>query len=296
SASNILRARDTGPFGFLLTPCDERELKVAIEMAVFRHQMEMEREALIHQLQTALAQVKALSGLLPICAECKKVRDDGGYWSQVEAYIEQRTEARFPTGPPDPNLRRCSWRCQDLDRAVLRPISGTAMNFPDGSLPRPRLQTHLRAHSRRVARRAFQPYAQARFGARVVIKSGLRTVLRHHQIDSSVSVVVAERRPALFSVNLDPGLLPRYRTQSPRPVPQQQQATARIQPRNLRLRGKKILAEENALVTVAIKIRNVDTERRGELRLGRQRHRVEMVAAIQKQHRSQSSHPQLMSL
>ena len=37
-------------------------------------------------------------------------------------------------------------------------------------------------------------------------------ILRHHQIDSSVSVVVAERRPALFSVNLDPGLLPRYRT------------------------------------------------------------------------------------
>src|SRR5207247_7693547 len=77
---------------------DERELKVAIEMAVFRHQMEMEREALIHQLQTALAQVKALSGLLPICAECKKVRDDGGYWSQVEAYIEQRTEARYSHG------------------------------------------------------------------------------------------------------------------------------------------------------------------------------------------------------
>ena len=72
--------------------------KVAIEMAVFRHQMEMEREALIHQLQTALAQVKALSGLLPICAQCKKVRDDGGYWSQVEAYIEQRTEARFSHG------------------------------------------------------------------------------------------------------------------------------------------------------------------------------------------------------
>jgi len=96
--TTIFRVRDTGPFGFILTPCDERELKVAIEMAVFRHRMETEREALIHQLQTALAQVKALSGLLPICAECKKVRDDGGYWSQVEAYIEERTEARFSHG------------------------------------------------------------------------------------------------------------------------------------------------------------------------------------------------------
>ena len=98
SDTTIFRARDTGPFGFILTPCDERELKVAIEMAVFRHRMELEREELIHQLQDALAQVKALSGLLPICAECKKVRDDGGYWRQVEAYIEERTEARFSHG------------------------------------------------------------------------------------------------------------------------------------------------------------------------------------------------------
>ena len=58
----------------------------------------MEREELINQLQDALAQVKALSGLLPICAQCKMVRDDGGYWSKVEAYIERRTDARFSHG------------------------------------------------------------------------------------------------------------------------------------------------------------------------------------------------------
>ena len=98
SDATISRARETGPFGFLLTPFDQGELKVAIEIAVYRHRMEMEREQLIHQLQDALAQVKALSGLLPICAQCKKVRDDGGYWSQVESYIEQRTDARFSHG------------------------------------------------------------------------------------------------------------------------------------------------------------------------------------------------------
>jgi len=98
SDTTIFRARETGPFGFLLAPFDEGELKVAIEMAVYRHGMEMEREKLINQLQDALAQVKALSGLLPICAQCKMVRDDGGYWSRVEAYIEQRTEARFSHG------------------------------------------------------------------------------------------------------------------------------------------------------------------------------------------------------
>ena len=96
--TTICRARDTGPFGFIQAPFDEGELKVAIEIAVYRHRMEMEREGLIHQLQDALAQVKVLSGLLPICAQCKMVRDDGGYWSKVEAYIEQRTEARFSHG------------------------------------------------------------------------------------------------------------------------------------------------------------------------------------------------------
>ena len=94
----VYLSANTGPFGFILAPFDERELKVAIEIAVYRHRMEMEREELIHQLQAALAQVKALSGLLPICAQCKMVRDDGGYWSKVEAYIEQRTEARFSHG------------------------------------------------------------------------------------------------------------------------------------------------------------------------------------------------------
>jgi hypothetical protein len=46
----------------------------------------------------ALANVKVLSGLLPICAGCKKVRDDGGYWSQIERYISERSEAQFSHG------------------------------------------------------------------------------------------------------------------------------------------------------------------------------------------------------
>lgn len=61
-------------------------------------QAAMERERLITQLQRALAEVKNLSGLLPICANCKKVRDDQGYWTQVEAYITQRTDVSFSHG------------------------------------------------------------------------------------------------------------------------------------------------------------------------------------------------------
>ena len=47
------------------------------------------------ELSTALADVKTLSGLIPICANCKRIRDDRGYWNQVEAYLEQNSEARF---------------------------------------------------------------------------------------------------------------------------------------------------------------------------------------------------------
>jgi len=58
----------------------------------------MERERLIHELQEALAKVKKLSGFLPICASCKKIRNDQGYWMQIEAYIRDHSEAEFSHG------------------------------------------------------------------------------------------------------------------------------------------------------------------------------------------------------
>lgn len=58
----------------------------------------IERERLVHQLQEALTQVKTLGGLLPICGACKRVRDDSGYWNQIETYISQHSEASFTHG------------------------------------------------------------------------------------------------------------------------------------------------------------------------------------------------------
>ncbi len=63
-----------------------------------RKQNEAERDKLILDLQEALASVKSLSGLLPICASCKKIRDDKGYWSQVESYVEKHSDATFTHG------------------------------------------------------------------------------------------------------------------------------------------------------------------------------------------------------
>ena len=63
-----------------------------------RKRLEEEREQLIKELQEALAKVKTLSGFLPICASCKKIRDDKGYWNQIETYIRDHSEAEFSHG------------------------------------------------------------------------------------------------------------------------------------------------------------------------------------------------------
>ena len=63
-----------------------------------RKQAEAERERLIGELQKTLAEVKTLGGRLPICSGCKKIRDDKGYWNQVEVYIQQHTDAKFSHG------------------------------------------------------------------------------------------------------------------------------------------------------------------------------------------------------
>ncbi|MDQ7783106.1 MAG: PAS domain-containing protein [Desulfomonilaceae bacterium] len=63
-----------------------------------RERAQQEKEKVIMELMKALAQVKKLSGLLPICASCKKIRDDKGYWRQIEAYIRDHSEAEFSHG------------------------------------------------------------------------------------------------------------------------------------------------------------------------------------------------------
>jgi DNA-binding response OmpR family regulator len=63
-----------------------------------RKRAEAEREQLIVELQAALANIKTLRGLLPICASCKQIRDDRGYWTEVEVYIRDHAEVEFSHG------------------------------------------------------------------------------------------------------------------------------------------------------------------------------------------------------
>lgn len=81
---------------------EERNLIKAVAerlgRVIERKQYEEERENLISELQHAMSEVKMLSGLLPICASCKKIRDDKGYWNQIESYIQDHSEAEFTHG------------------------------------------------------------------------------------------------------------------------------------------------------------------------------------------------------
>ena len=63
-----------------------------------REKAAADKERLIKELQEALDKVKLLSGFIPICASCKKIRDDKGYWQQVEEYIREHSEAEFSHG------------------------------------------------------------------------------------------------------------------------------------------------------------------------------------------------------
>ena len=86
-----LRALQTGAKDFVSKPFDLAEVLARV------HNM-LEVRLLYAELQKALEQVKLLSGLLPICMWCKKIRDDQGYWNAIEHYLGQHSEAEFSHG------------------------------------------------------------------------------------------------------------------------------------------------------------------------------------------------------
>lgn len=95
---DILRGFEVGAADYVTKPFREAEL-----LARVRTHLELKRRRdaelqLIRELREALDQVKVLSNLLPICSHCKKIRDDAGYWADVDTYFSRYAQARFSHG------------------------------------------------------------------------------------------------------------------------------------------------------------------------------------------------------
>ena len=86
---------DSGADGYIARPLSNRELLSRVDSMVRIWRAERERDQLIIELKKAISEIKQLSGFLPICSHCKKIRDDKGYWSQIESYIRDHSDAEF---------------------------------------------------------------------------------------------------------------------------------------------------------------------------------------------------------
>ncbi len=84
-----------GCVDYISKPYEEAEVLARVRTHVELVQIRKEQEQLIAELKETLAEVSSLRGLIPICANCKNIRDDKGYWMQVEQYISEHTEAEF---------------------------------------------------------------------------------------------------------------------------------------------------------------------------------------------------------
>jgi len=104
-AAVLLDSIEVGIDKYILKPVDVGVLFTALEQCTETIRLERkiqeqnrEKDELITRLQEALDNVRKLSGLLPICSSCKKIRDDKGYWNQIEQYISEHSEALFSHG------------------------------------------------------------------------------------------------------------------------------------------------------------------------------------------------------
>jgi CheY-like chemotaxis protein len=94
-SEDIRQGFQCGGVDYICKPFSQEEVCVRVRTHLHLRELIKEKEKLVNELQSALAKVKTLSGLLPICSSCKKIRDDTGYWNQIESYIRARSEAEF---------------------------------------------------------------------------------------------------------------------------------------------------------------------------------------------------------
>jgi phosphoserine phosphatase RsbU/P len=96
--ADMIAGLDAGANDYLSKPFDPGELCARIEVGRRMVIMQDVLASKIAELYQALEQIKTLRGILPICASCKNIRNDAGYWQQVEVYIREHSDAEFSHG------------------------------------------------------------------------------------------------------------------------------------------------------------------------------------------------------
>ena len=88
-------AKKAVPYAFLKKPIKLEDLKITLEIGLYKAKIEKQLKEKVIELQEALDNIKILKGLIPICSNCKSIRDDQGYWNNLESYIQNHSEALF---------------------------------------------------------------------------------------------------------------------------------------------------------------------------------------------------------
>lgn len=97
---------DSGADGYIARPVSSRELVSRVNSIVRLIRAEREVDSYILELEQAAKKIKVLSGIIPICMHCKEIRDDKGYWNQLEKYIAEHSDTQFSHGICDKCLEK----------------------------------------------------------------------------------------------------------------------------------------------------------------------------------------------
>lgn len=110
---NVVAGLDAGANDYLTKPFDRAELRARVRVGAQVLELQTNLAARVSELEDALAQVKQLQGLLPICSYCKKIRDEQNFWQRIDSYITDHADVQFSHGI-----------CPDCYREVVQPQFG----------------------------------------------------------------------------------------------------------------------------------------------------------------------------